>query len=411
MKIKKLAFSCLSLIFSLSPGVASSQYLGLDQLAVTQDYEPQLLLNAIQKNDWNFIARWEREKGFKFPYSDSDKVYCTFQRINRMFKNDHPLEGVANKASLLGVWEYPFFTSCARLPILHLQSKVKLRNTPSIQPFYPDGKVNVNSDDVHQAKVIYDFQMKILDDLEPNQWDLLVSLIVDNNADAKLRSKALDKFLIWYPNRMKTATENQKVFWQAGENIQFKGIDSFNQRLSYSRLHNPINYMFEHIMRDTMGAWQYLSNSALSNQVPKFDSEYWKSARTLDVGNFNLGDLKKVKPRAVSNFVENYYLAHTNGELLKRLMKAPGFDINQQDPLGNTFIGSLFVDTNLSFQKLMAYNLNFAIFIRYTLENKANPMMLNADGYTTYMLFDGVRSKSSGFDAINDAFVLKEYPH
>lgn len=89
-------------------------------------------------------------------------------------------------------------------------------------------------------------------------------------------------------------------------------------------------------------------------------------------------------------------------------MALKGLDVNKQDILGNTLLHNAFSRDEMRYNKFsnngVGANLTRALFVM-----GANPMLLNKENKSSYMIFRESSNGNPEFKAVSNAFELDPY--
>lgn len=383
----------------------NSNFMGISNLAVTESFAPKILMDAIESQNMEIINNWQKEKGLSFPYNN--KAVCFASQYNLSNQTNFDEKKISYLGFNLIDGSYPIFTSCDRIPLLKSIQSIRYDNTPSYRKYIP---VRYDNEKLTVEKVSKKLAIASLfiDVLQSDQWDQLLPIITDSQMDFELRKKALVKFQELYFNKGAQTTSAQKTLFQSAiSSIEKNKTDYDLDKLHYLRASSPVNFLFQKNYQNFVESSKEVStsNAYKNGLLPK-----------LTVANFtgkiplNFDATAKIaaslgNDKWNSGQQESYIQSLQNFEILKMVMSMKGVDINKQDAKGNSILHNSFKKNSMNY----AYNDNpiAANFTRAMLSMGANPMLLNSENKTSYMIIK--ERSSSALTVLIDAFESKNY--
>lgn len=365
--------------------MASAQFMGLDSVALSDDTSHIMLKNAAQALDSVMLDKWRKEKGsFYIPYDNKNVCYVGFSSFNSniahtfKFVDDakHMRNGSLVNPIIYGT-VYPIMTACDKLPLLEVAvgDGAKIRDR---------AKVN-------------EYTKQMVEDLGPEQWEQLIFVIINHNLPYAIKKAALDKFVEFYPQRLKYQSRPQEFFYKQVDN--FKSGTGGREALVMMSAKDPVMFMFNKILDGTIGTMQEVSKSKAYKNLDSYSKDFWHKKKTPSPEDFT--GLKGISTGALAT-------VYRKSMILRDIMHLPDFKINYQDMKGNTYLHTAFSDIVLI--RDMGGNKIFADLMRATLDKGLNPMLLNHNSETAFLLFEkNVTAKKS--PEVFNAFMLKEYPN
>lgn len=410
---KQLSILVLA-IASLNPVFAQEKpkFMGIASLPMTEEASTQLLINALNAGDFNFIERWEKERSLKFPYDNQTTCNANYleQQIKLEPTTNHS-KRIENGAMALSypVPIYPFFTDCNKLPLFTAFKYVDdFKNSPTYLKISSNKKGNSESKAKSNSKMeeYTTFVNKIIDNLEPNQWDQLIPYIYAPNLDYELRLKATKKFVDLY--KKKEMSEDQKNFIEAAKKYENdpKTAHNANLRAHFKMGTDPVHFLHRRVLGNVLKTAGDLNKSPELMKLLSKDYFLGKKKVTID-------DIKQ--SGAKNNEKASALKVLTAKEIIEQLSTLKEFDINRQDNNGDTFLHD-FLDTTYGTGNtwFIKDNRVIANWIRAYLERGYDPMLLNKNKKSAYMMFEEVRGSTGSkinddHSQIIEAFTLKEY--
>lgn len=436
--MKKLLLLPLFLFITNIYAETKPIYKGINQLAMSESFATQLLENSINNYDEIMMDKWDKEKGFKFPYKNVEPNFLkqtreqkkanNFNSYNQKNETEVIVDACSidfrflllsekklkimdkkdwNSSLINGNGSYIFFSSCKELPLMKLNQKTRENEVDyheEIKEVYPNYKKEILPEQYKKNDFIYKYMLKSIEQLDDNQWDQLIFLIINNSLPYHIRDIALDKLIELYPKREKNYTNIQKEYWDKNFNSYI--LDNNNYLLKI----NLYNFLFNNLFLKLKDSTYILTNPELTkekNTFTLFTKDYFlgKSEITEEEIFKYYSKYPKIEPSVVKNF-RNFYF---NYKLLNKIRKLKDFDLNTQDTNGNTFMHIYFNFKN-SHISYGADNLIIANLIRAFLEEGANPMLLNKENKTPFMLFEETKTqRHHKFPFLTEAFILEEY--
>lgn len=392
-------------LLAVTPFLANAQtekpkFMGINSMPITEEGTSVLLSNAIKSKDWGMLERWDKERGLKTANSGNEICYVNYsgQESFTIFPSQKPF----NKdiypvlADQLSAGNYPFFTNCTDLIFVEL-----LKHT-IVYSYNPTTITVVNSR--NPSRKTYEEEVKWLhrtmDNLTADQWPQLITAIVSPNQDYTVRTKAAEKFVEFYNQEKLKPNENQEKLLKAIESYRKDPKTSSRaDRVYFDIVTNPAEYAYQKIFFETLPYTKELRKSAAFQQL--FSKDFFTGAKTV-----TLDDIQKAsKSSGNKRDALRILTAH---EMMKTLAKTKDFNINRQDIHGNTMFHKAFSRGNMMY---VADNRILANWLRAFWEDGANPLLLNKENKTPYMIFETTRSTNSNvnYAPIIESFTLQEY--
>lgn len=387
------------------------KFMGVGKMAVTESFAPNLLVAAIEEQVPERIENWDKEKTLVFPYDNKRICLVTTFSLSPHYNS---YDYVEMKASSYGTnitdGMYPFPTECNRLPLIQTAKYMKSELSPSIVKY----RASIPE---YEMKGVKETQFKttyvnlFIDKLEDNQWDQLLGLIVNSDFDFENRKKAFYKFKELYIDKGAKKTPAQQGFIDAAkESYRKYPSDIMLQKEDFWAAEDPITYLFRKSYAEVIkyGKSGSYNNAYKQEKIPKLTVNYFVGKSSIDYDSV----AKKVMSMPSSD-MQNYqkiaYLkALQSAEILKLVMTLKGLEVNKQDIVGNTLWHNTFSDLG---RKYAMYENNFigANLTRAMLVMGANPMLLNKDGKSSYMLIKELANRNPEYKYILDAFEMDPY--
>lgn len=397
MKLNKIVFTLASLlIFS---GSVKAEYLGINDLAMKKSDNPLAFMNAVKSLQTDVVKQW-LDQGYSLKYDNSK--WCAFtgqstyeysnpkddaelKNMIPMMLNMHPLISVPSQ--------------CNNIPLWTLMRGLDNRNSPDITVFKPKTK-DIN-DFKNQQKII-DMVNVILSKMDESEYEVYFPLAWSSTAPMSLRKEALDKFISGYKNKDNLLNEEQKKY-KANITDFEKNYDIKNRfSFLYSTI-NPGYVLLDELIEEYFTQTDEYSslNKSKGYVLPKYTIAQIKAGGA-DLSKVNMDNLE---PYQV------YRLIQINGilDMIKTILDSGITDINFQDKDGDSVLHLMFSNRNFSHMKR---NDQAASFVRYFLENGANPLLENKEGKTPYLIFEEQKRNAGEYDSVlkvNDAFQLKNF--
>lgn len=400
MKLQKLFLSSLLAMSAIS---ANAQYMGIDTLATTENSSPMVLLNAIHNKNSVFIDQWIKEKGRTIKYQEYSGFICYISEGGSQHefkfnpKEKDAFVSVTNTLSTYVV--FPIFTPCSTLPLSSLLRSYRLLQTPEIvREFGIGGHENLIAVEKSDSAFKIKYAEEFLNGLTANQWDQLPVIVTNEQLPLDFRLKALGMLESFYARRSTNDNAVQKELYNSLTEAVKTSPGSFANKMGHETYLNPYNFMFKDILYKLIHHTNTLrqSNHYTQSGVDQFSLNFWMGKQSFDVKSF------QITPQNTTIF-DVYLTTYNNAVILKRILKNPKFNINEQNINGETFMHKLFSNNIMNVKD----NDAFAPLLRALLNYGADPRLLNSQNESPYMIFEKNRGGSG--NAIFEAFALKEY--
>lgn len=400
MSLRKMLLSTAIAIIATN---THAQYMGIENLSTTDNFTPVVLENAIKTENATLIDQWIKDKGRTIKYQPNDGVVCyvsansTNHESAFKIKDASSYQGLAQ--SIVSNNVYAIISPCSTLPVSSLSFGIDLLHTPSAISQFGKGGTYTLSD-----KVISSTQFKIkylnefINGLTADQWEQLLPLVINQNLPLDIRMKALTMLEHFYAKRNSTENIHQKGVRSALENYVKKTPEYLTDNMPQNLYLNPYNYIFNSVFVNSIFPTKELNLSTYYNtsNIDKFTLKFWMDKETIDMNKFTF---KSDNAAVLTAYLQLY----NNSVILKRIIKNPAFNINEQNINGETFMHKLFD----RYYHDVSDNVVFASFLRALLNYGADPRLLNTKKESPFMVFESLRGNSG--KAIFDAFALKEY--
>ena len=149
-----------------------------------------------------------------------------------------------------------------------------------------------------------------------------------------------------------------------------------------------------------------MSKAYKNGTIPKLTVGYFTGKESI---NIDAVAKKVIEAQEMSGFEKQQYIRTLqNAEILKGVMALKGLDVNKQDILGNTLLHNAFSRDEMRYYKFsnngVGANLTRALFMM-----GANPMLLNKENKSSYMIFRESSNGNPEFKAVLNAFELDPY--
>lgn len=401
MKKNILAIALLGSLFSYN---AQAEYLGIGDLAMKSENTPLAFMNAVKSTNYDLVKQW-LDQGYSLSYKNSDKEWCAVSLDNTSKMNNPPKTqeqyiNTLRSAASGGMSVMVLPTDCDGLPLVRVAAAFRPMYSVDVAQY--NESIKKTSEYQYQEKVknLYDLLSSKLPDAQYEQY-YVVALNVDT--PASIRVKALEKFIEGYKNKDTLLDPIEKPYHDAVIEAS-KGPTASGYDTMVMSITNPgyviMNELFANYARF---AKDYVDVYKKHPDGPRFNMEVMKNGG-VDLSKYNFSDY---------NEMDLDTLLRLNGtvKMMKILMDSGIYQINSQDSDGNTVFHNLF-DKSLTFSRIK-YSEFAGSFVRYFLENGANPLLENKEGKTAYLIFEQNKKDASdaykGLATMNDAFVQKEY--
>lgn len=385
----------------------NSNFMGIGKLAVTESFAPKVLMDAIESQNIEIVNNWKKEKGLTFPYDN--KAVCFASNYSLSNQSNFDEKKITYIASNLIDGSYPIFTSCDRIPLLKSVQSIRYDYTPSFSKYVPGFYESDRTSIQKTAKKLAVAEM-FLDSLQDNQWEQLLPIITDSQMDFEFRKKAIQKFQELYFKKGAQTTAEQKVLFQSTIASAGKNRTSYDlEKGEYLRASSPVNYLFQKNLQNFVenSREASLSNVYKNGEVPKLTVAYFTGKAPLDIDAVSKKAASFGYDKWNPGQRQSYIQTLQNFEILRIIMSMKGVDVNKQDPNGNTVFHNSFKKSTISYS--FSDNAIAANFTRAILSMGANPMLLNNENKTAYMIIKEKGGTSESYKFILDAFESSNY--
>ena len=397
MKLNKIILGFMGcLMFS---GVANAEYLGINDLAMKKSDNPLAFMNAVKSLQIDVVKQW-LDQGYSLKYDNSK--WCTFTGQMTYEYTNPKNDAEAKNIIPLMLGMSPLIavpSQCNNVPLWTLMKGLDSRNSPDITVFKPKTK---DLNDFKRQQQIIDMINVILNKMDDSEYEVYFPLAWSSRAPISLRKEALNKFIEGYKNRDNLLSPEQKKY--KDNIVDFEKNNDIRNRFSflYSTI-NPGYVLLDKLIEEYLNQTdQYTSlNKSKGYILPKYTISQIKAGGA-DLSKVNMDDLE---------YYQVYSLVQINGilDMIKTLLDSGITDINYQDKDGDSVLHLMFGERNFSNMKR---NDQAASFVRYFLENGANPLLENKEGKTPYLIFEEEKRDAGEYQSVlkvNDAFQLKDF--
>lgn len=402
MKKNILAIAFLGSLFSYN---AQAEYLGIGDLAMKSENTPLAFMNAVKSGDYDLVKKW-LDDGYALSYKNSDKEWCAVSmasvtKIPTAPKNEKDYISTLRISASTGSTFLILPTECIGVPLLTIAAKLDSKYSADVSQY--NDKLKNNSDFKYQEKpkALYELLSSKLPESQYQQYYIVA---LNSNTPPSLRVEALEKFISGYKEKDSILTpldkEYQNTIIEASKNPTSPGYDNLVMSIT-----NPGYVIMNRLFANYADYLKdYVDISKKYPNAPKLNMEMIKNGG-IDLSKYDLSDY---------NDWEINTLVKINGtiKMMKIILDSGIYDINSQDSEGNTVLHNLFNESQ-NFSRIK-YSPFAGSFVRYFLENGANPLLENKEGKTAYLIFEENKNNDSsdyykGLPEITNAFVEKEY--
>ena len=400
MKLTKLI---LSTVFTVGMTSANAQYMGFDSLSSTKNFTPVTLINLINNKNEEGLEHWIKDQGRTIPYQEKTGTICYLSEGHNKNeasftpKGDNPYQGIVE--TLARHTSYAILSPCATIPLSYLIPNINLIHTEqSIKQFGRGGQYSLNDNVIETTAFNLKYAEEFLNGLKPNQWEQLPFIVTNEQLPLDMRLKALGMLENFYSRRATNDSKEQKALYDTYVSYAKAKPDFVAENMAHNLYVNPYNYIFNSIIEKMTFTTNALSkaNYYQKSNIDKFTMKFWMDQEQIDLNKFKFDSYNMA-------VLEDYLKTYNNAVILKKIMKNPSFNINEQNINGETFMHKLFL-RNLNYIK---DNVIYSSFLRSLLNKGADPRLLNNKKETAFMIFESKRG--GGGDVLFDAFALKEY--
>ena len=402
MKKNILALLILGSLFSYS---AQAEYLGINDLAMKSENTPLAFMNAVKSTDYDLVKQW-LDQGYSLSYKNSDKQWCSVSldhttMMNQPPKNKDQYIGALKSAASDGSSVLVLPTDFDGIPLVRVAAA--FRSMQSVDVAKYNESIKNYSDYKYQEKV-YNLYQLLSSKLPEAQYEQYYVVALNPETPASVRIDALEKFINGYKKRETLLDPIEKPYHDAvieasksptdsGYDVMVMGITNPGYVIMNQLFSNYVQYLKD-----------YIDVYKKHPDGPKPNMEMIKNGGA-DLSKYNLSDYNEMD-------LDTLLKLNSTIKMMKILLDSGIYDINSQNSDGNTVFHNLF-DKSLTFSRLK-YSEFSGSFVRYLLENGANPLLENKEGKTAYLIFEQNKDNDSseyykGLPKVNDAFIQKEY--
>lgn len=400
----------------LTPLFANAEYMGINEVPVSNSEINTVFLSSIKGKDFKAIETWKDKisqvydqtafcgfsSGYVYPTTEVDSDILKYPTDKNKFLNVMSYDYMAiiptdcKSTSLWNIYNtldndeysYDIFKSVNALSQLD-KSHVELANTYE-----------------HRRSVILDFMKKIPDD----KYEMFLPLITQNDADFRIRNLAFDKYISGRKAEEGKTPDEKDLVVQLKEKIKDgvtnnkSWIGTFNDKM-YMSLFQPDLLILTEMNKKTLDSlyvyWTFYDNKR--GILPPFNKE------VIARGGYSDEELKSLNLSGLDEV--NLYRFYNTNQMVRLFHRAftnyidNKNDLNIQKDNGNTMLTEMI--TNRDYK--LINNPFAASFIRFYLESGANPLLQNKDGDTAFSVFVKKYGDSEDTYEIKKAFVQKEY--
>lgn len=388
------------LLFSFG---AKAEYLGINELAIKKSDDPIAFFNAVKAFNKDLVKQW-LDQGYSVDYNHQGWCGYTENGLNDYKVTPQSSEDM-NKLVQQGIFysgSYLLPSTCDTLYLWRLIPGFNMIESEDVAQYV--NKVKKSEGYQYQTNVLSVYKL-IEAKIKPEQYEVYFPIIINNRPLISIRENALNKFIAGYKQKDTLLSDNEKLYQQAVIDFEKTHPSSRTDNYIFS-VTNPgfviLDTLMQQFSKNESEYAKYYMNNNQKLHLPKF---------TMDVIKAGGVDLSKYDVDKLNSSIANYLIS-ANGELkmIKTLLDSGIVDINSQDSEGNTVLHNLFLK-QVSFRALKS-NEFAGSFVRYLLENGANPLLKNKEDKTAYLIFE--QSKGSdvnypGIKQMSNAFVQKEF--
>lgn len=407
MKRKILSITALLGAFiSTFSFTANAEYLGINDLAMKSENTSLAFMNAIKSTNYDLVKQW-LDQGYSLSYKNSDKEWCvvsaggTSKYPNVPTNKDQYITALRIAAGSGGGSLLILPSECDSLPLVRISAAFRSMYSVDVAKYNP--QIKKTSDYIYQEK-IYNIYQLISSKLPEAQYEQYYVVLMNSDTPASVRIDALEKYLSGYKKRDTILEPVEKPYIDSVIEISKTPSDPAYDNLVFG-ITNPGYVIMNQLFSDYVKSLKdYIDVYKKHPNGPVFNMEVIKNGG-LNLDKYDLSDYNEMD-------LDVLIKLNSITKMMKILLDSGVYDINSQDSKGNTVFHNLF-DSSLTFSRLK-YSPYAGSFIRYFLENGANPLLENKEGKTAYLIFeenkkDNASDNYKGISAMNDAFIQKEY--
>ena len=381
---------------------AKAEYLGINDLAMKTADSPIAFMNAVKGLQFDVIKQW-LEQGYDLSYSG--KEWCvisntSFSRYPTPPTNTDEYISALKTSAMTSDTLALLPTSCDTIPMVRVAAAMNSIYSVDVAKY--SSKLRTSKDFENQKK-FYDMYMLLSKHLPESAYEEYIPAIMNSSVPASLRQYSLEKYLAGFKQKDAIMNKDEKAY-------QDTVIEAVKAEEYHPRLSNMINIITNP---------GYVMMKQFFFDFAKFSSDYAAIAKNhaglpvikmSDIKNGGI-DLSKYNFDGLSNGQIDTII-QLNGVmgLIKTLLDSGIYDINSQDVEGNTVLHYTF-DSRIFYK--LKYSPYAGSFVRYFLENNANPLLENKESKTPYLLFEEAKKNDSGnyqgIDSMNNAFIQKDF--
>ena len=408
-----------SLLFGLAlgalPFLAQAQYMGLDQVPVSNSDANKVFLTAVQGRDFQAINAWKDKITQKYDQTG----FCAFAsgygnpatKVNKdILGNGNNSDNIENFIENQYVSVVP--SNCDNVSLWSLYNK--LGNGQYSYDIYKSAgelsklkQENIPAADTYEKNT--DIVLSFLNNIPDDKYQLFLPLIFQNDTDFKVRNLAFDKFIEGKKDSKNAKVDPNDIGYQLQTAIKQAvdnkaWVDTFDDKTYMSYFQPDLLILTEMNKKalDTLYIYWDIYKER-SNVMPPFTEE------VIAKGGYTDQELQNMHLDSLSQ-IELYRLYNTN-QVIRLFHKAfenyvkDGNDLNVQKDDGNTMLTQMMLDRKYR----LSYSPFAGSFIRFYLENGANPLLQNKNGDTAFSAFMKNYGDDSASSEVKKAFVEKQY--
>lgn len=397
MKLNKIMFAVMGCLMLVS--TAKAEYLGINDLAMKDSDNPLAFINAVKSLQTGLVKQW-LDEGYSLKYDHTK--WCAFAGESSYDYENPKNDEEAKKMPSMMIIMHPLIavpSQCNKVPLWTLLRGLDNKYSPDILVYKPEAKKL--SDFQRQEKVIEMINV-IMAKMDKTEYEAYFPMAWNSRTPISLRKESLKRFIEGYKERDNLLTEDQKKYkeniQELEKNYDIKGRFSF----LYSSI-NPGYVLLDKLVEEYLDVSEDYSslNKSKGGILPKYTMSEIKQGGA---------DLSKVDMTQLQTY-QVYNLVQMNGilDMIKTILDSGITDVNFQNKDGESILHLMFSDRNF---RHMKRNDQAASFVRYFLENGANPLLENKEGKTPYLMFEEKKRDAAEYESmikINDAFQLKDF--
>lgn len=404
---KSIIFLFAFLAFSTN---VSANYIGLEELPVNNEDTKKVINSAIETANFELIKEW----GSTISKINEDGGFCGSNKeafgtvlIDKNFVNAEPDSSMyirfmsLNNNSIMP-------TSCGNLDILKLPIKLPFKEkSPEFFIMTKNNETNkiisYNTDYVNKRDIV----ANIIANVPDEQYHALISIAIFPQNDHKIRNIALDKVLNGIDNQ---ETLDSDFYKELRKNFKKVSDNNPNWRFSYNdnlymSIVNPKLLLLINLNKEV------LENLNKYSRDFKYDESKYPAFTkgVIAKGGYTDEEIKKMNLKEMPAVVlNNFNNANQSLRMFHKVFNSykKEYDLNFQNSDGNTLFMDIF-DRRTRYD--LARNVFAGAFVRFYLEQGANPLLENKDKKTAFSMFLDSYGKGSEGKSVKDAFMKKDY--